>query len=51
MIDSQDAEDDDDVEVEIGRLVVDLPEGDDPALGQELAQEVLRHLRRMIAEA
>lgn len=40
----------DDDEVEIEKLIVELPEGDDPALGQEIARRLVSDLRRLLAE-
>lgn len=39
-----------DDEIEIDRLVLDLPEGFDPDLADTLARELLGRLRRLIEE-
>jgi hypothetical protein len=37
-------------EIEIERLVMDLPEGDDPLAGQTMAQQIVRYLVRLLEE-
>jgi hypothetical protein len=37
-------------EVEIDQLTVELPEGDDPLAGQEMAQRLIRELVSLLGE-
>lgn len=44
---SDDANED---EIEIDKLTVELPEGDDPLAGQAMAQQVIRQLAVLLGE-
>jgi hypothetical protein len=37
-------------EIEIDELTIELPEGDDPLVGQAMAQQVIRKLAQLLGE-